>query len=83
MANLRRRRAALKRAIKYVGGQKPLADRLSVIMRHNVSQPLIRYWLVDSQKGVAAEAVIAVEQATDGEVSRHDLRPDIYPLEDA
>lgn len=28
---------------------------------------------------IAAENVLPVEKATDGKVTRHDLRPDLYP----
>lgn len=31
--------------------------------------------------GVPAERVIQVEQAVEGQVTRHELRPDIYPRE--
>lgn len=66
--------AALERAIGIAGGQKPLADRIGT------TQSQVWYWLARAKKGVPGEYVIPIEQATDGQVSRHDLRPDLYPL---
>ena len=34
-------------------------------------------------RGVPAGRVLAIEQATAGRVTRHALRPDLYPLEQA
>lgn len=49
--------------------QAELAARLSV------TQSAVSQWL---RGRVPAERVIAVEVATDGLVSRHELRPDIF-----
>ncbi|MGB7407176.1 MAG: helix-turn-helix domain-containing protein [Pontixanthobacter sp.] len=65
---------ALKLAIERAGSQARLADPCGV------SQPSVWKWL-HQQKQVAAEYVLKVESATG--VSRHDLRPDLYPREDA
>lgn len=63
-------RDALKSAIDIAGGQAALA-RL-----RNVAQPTVWGWL--HRIGyVPAEHVLGVEADTG--VSRHDLRPDIYP----
>ncbi|MBR1219108.1 helix-turn-helix domain-containing protein [Bradyrhizobium sp. U87765 SZCCT0131] len=62
---------ALQRACDAVGGQKALAARLGT------SQSKVWYWLARSRRGVPGEFVLAVEAASG--VSRHDLRPDIYP----
>ena len=43
-------------------------------------QSLIWYWLKCGH--VSAAAAIPIEQATQGQVTRHELRPDIYPEED-
>ena len=64
--------SALARAIEIVGSQDKLAAKL------NVSQPLISYWLLRSRKGVTAEWCAAIERATDGQVTREQLRPDIF-----
>lgn len=67
----------LGRACEKVGGQKALADRIGV------TQSMVWYWLEKAKKGVPAEYVQAIEAATKGEVTRHDLRPDIFPRVDA
>jgi DNA-binding transcriptional regulator YdaS (Cro superfamily) len=46
--------------------------------RVKVSQGMVWQWL-NKRRPVAAEKVLAIETATGGEVSRHELRPDIYP----
>lgn len=64
---------ALQAALAAIGTQQAFADLLGV------SQPTIWRWLNQS-KQVPAEFVLRVEKATG--VSRHDLRPDIYPREE-
>ncbi len=64
------RTAALTRAIKRAGGQKPLADKIGT------SQSQVWYWLTRSKKGVPGEFALAIEAVTG--VSRHELRPDLY-----
>lgn len=62
---------ALQGAKARVGGPGKLAELLGQITSQAVSQ-----W-----KRVPAERVLDVERVTG--VSRHDLRPDIYPREEA
>ena len=62
---------ALQRAVDVMGSQKALADAIGT------SQSQIWFWLHESKNGLSPEFVIAVENATG--VSRHKLRPDIYP----
>lgn len=64
---------ALKRAIAAAGGQVALAKILGL-----KSQGSISNWIHRNER-VPAEHVLAIERATG--VSRHDLRPDIYPRE--
>ena len=64
---------SLKRACKIAGGQKPLASRIGT------TQSQVWYWLERSKKGVPAEFCISIERETG--VSRHELRPDIFPSE--
>ncbi|MDY6798533.1 MAG: YdaS family helix-turn-helix protein [Pseudomonadota bacterium] len=52
--------------------QRQLADHL------NVTQGLIYQWLSGHRK-VSAEKALAVSEATDWQVTPHELRPDIYP----
>jgi DNA-binding transcriptional regulator YdaS (Cro superfamily) len=59
-------------AIKYFGSQKRMAQAV------NVSQKTICSWL---HKGVPAERVLEIERATNGHVTRHELRPDLYPID--
>lgn len=63
---------ALQTAVLIAGSQSALARLLSV------GQPTVWKWL-QSSKRLPAEHVLPVEAATG--VSRHLLRPDIYPLE--
>lgn len=60
-------------AINAAGGQVALAERVGV------RQQSISEWL--KRERIPAERVLAVETATG--VSRHDLRPDLYPREQA
>lgn len=61
---------ALDLAVTRTGSQAAMAKICSV------SQPAVHKWLTTS-KQLPAEHVLKVEAATG--VSRHDLRPDIYP----
>lgn len=63
--------AALRKAIELAGGQKALADKIGA------SQSKVWYWLGRAKRGVPGEFVLPVERATG--ISRHDLRPDLYP----
>lgn len=61
----------LQQAIEAAGGQTALASAIGKTQGH------ISKWL---QRGyIPAESVLAIERATG--VSRHLLRPDLYPLE--
>jgi len=60
----------LQLAVKAAGGQTALAREIGVTQKH------IWNWLNRDEK-VPAEHVLAIEEATG--VSRHHLRPDIYP----
>lgn len=71
MEKLDPRRQALEKACEKVGGQLPLAKKI------NTSQSQVWYWLTRSKNGVAAEYVLPIEEATG--ISRHALRPDLYP----
>jgi DNA-binding transcriptional regulator YdaS (Cro superfamily) len=67
---------ALRRACEIVGGQKPLADRIGT------TQSQVWYWLERAKKHVPpAEFVLPIETATGKQVTRHDLRPDLFPAE--
>lgn len=59
----------IERAIQVVGSQDKLAAKL------NVTKQAITKW----RRRVPAERVLGIEAATGGAVTRHDLRPDLYP----
>ena len=61
------KQTALRRAIERAGGLTAIADRLGI------SKQAISQW-----DEVPPLRVLAVEQASG--VSRHELRPDLYPL---
>lgn len=62
----------LERAIKQAGSQTALAGLLGVRQSH------ISNWK-NRQGRIPAERVLDIERVTG--VSRHDLRPDLYPRE--
>ena len=64
------RRTPIDRAAKAVGGQARLAALLGL------SRMAVSGWV---RRGVPAGRVLSVEKLTG--VSRHDLRPDLYPRE--
>lgn len=73
-------KAALKKAVRLAGGQAPLAAKLAEIMGKPIKQAHVWNWLNrDSQ--LPGEACIPVEKAVSGQVTRQDLRPDLYPRE--
>lgn len=65
---------AIKRAIEIAGGQSALA------IRCGVTQPAVHKWATGKSRPDAITAQ-KIEAATNGEVSRIDLRPDIYGQE--
>lgn len=70
---------ALERAIQACGGPARLAEAVGV------KRQAVNGWLSTMRTGrrFPAGRVLAVEKATGGTVSRHDLRPDLYPIEEA
>lgn len=65
---------ALERAVEFAGNQSAFSRLLGV------SQPTVWAWLNTAGR-IPAEYVLKTEAETG--VSRHDLRPDIYPRESA
>jgi DNA-binding transcriptional regulator YdaS (Cro superfamily) len=59
----------LEKAINHCGSQAELGRRIGR------SQQNVAYWL---RAKVPAEVVPAIEDATEGKVSRHELRPDVF-----
>jgi len=64
-------RHLISEAIRLKGSQQKLAEAAGC------SQQQISY-LMKEASGISAEMALKVERATDGAVSRHELRPDIY-----
>ncbi|MGE0232695.1 MAG: transcriptional regulator [Flavobacteriaceae bacterium] len=64
-------RTHIERAIRARGSQAKLAQAAGC------SQQYIS-WLLNEAGQISAEKAIAFERATEGTVSRHDLRPDIF-----
>lgn len=62
---------ALEKAVEVVGSQAELARRIGKKQAH------IWNWL-NRDKQLPAEVVLAIEGATEGRVTRHELRPDIF-----
>lgn len=63
----------LDKAITIAGSQGKLAKAIGR------SQNAV--WHAKSTGRVTAEIALAIDQATEGQVSRHDLRPDVYGAE--
>lgn len=64
----------IEQIITIAGSQTALAEGLGV------SQTLVWKWLHGKAK-VTPEHVIPLEKISNGEVSRSQLRPDLYPVE--
>lgn len=62
--------SAIDRAITAVGGVSALAERVKV-----TPQAVINW----RKRGVPAKRALAVEAATNGCVTRHELCPEMYP----
>lgn len=65
---------ALERAVDAAGSQSRFAEAVGA------SQQIVSYWLA-KRKELPAEYVLAAESKFG--ISRHELRPDIYPRERA
>lgn len=66
------------KAIKLAGGQSNVAKICSSYSGKNIKQGHVWYWIY-RKKEWPAEFVIPLSDATNNEVTRHELRPDIYP----
>ena len=68
----------LQRACDLVGGQSELA-RVLVKLKpdRSLTPQAVQYWCRKDR--VPANWVIAIESATDSQITRYELRPDLYP----
>ena len=67
---------ALKRAKSLLGSEAALAAVVGV------KQPSVNH-ILNRGKYVPAKWCLAVERATEGAITRHELRPDLYPTNEA
>ena len=65
----------IERAVEIIGSQSAVARIFGI------KPQAVQLWC--STGKVPAERVLEIERATNGDVSRHELRPDIYPNESA
>lgn len=66
-------RNPIEQAAFYAGGQSALARHLGI------THQAVQSWC--SRNKIPAERVIQVEQIINGKITRHELRPDLYPIE--
>ena len=64
----------IEKAILIIGTQKKMGEAIGV------SQAAVQKWL-HGLNPVSPKFVLPIEKATKGQITRHELRPDIYPLE--
>lgn len=64
-------KTAIQKAVEAAGGQTALAKLIGV------SQGLVWQWC-DGRLAVRAEHCASIERVVGGEVSRYDLRPDVF-----
>lgn len=69
---------AINRAVEIVGTQTLVANALRALTGQAITQSTVHYWM-KGRHPVRAECVLALERLTGGVVTRHDLRPDLYP----
>jgi DNA-binding transcriptional regulator YdaS (Cro superfamily) len=72
---------ALEKAVCVVSSQSELARRLAKLTNRPVRQGHVWKWIRAGR--VPPDMAIPVEKATDGKVTRHELRPDLYPIDSA
>lgn len=64
----------IQKACDAVGGQTALAKLISTITGKEITQQRVRNWAARGDS-VPTEFIAAIEQATDGKVTRKDMRP--------
>lgn len=68
---------SIEQAVELVGSQTELAARLSAATGRVVRQQHVWNWLHRDEKA-PPEFCRAIEAATEGKVTRYDLRPDVF-----
>jgi DNA-binding transcriptional regulator YdaS (Cro superfamily) len=72
----------LKRAIALCGNQKAFAARLTAALKargldREISQQIVSYWS-SSASGLPSTYCIDVEEMLNFQVTKHELRPDVF-----
>ena len=67
---------ACRKAIQLAGGPAALAAKLKTITGKKITRNAISQW-----ERVPDRRVLEVETAIDRQITRHELRPDLYPRE--
>lgn len=62
----------LERAIRLAGSQEKLGEKIGR------SQKIVSHWLVRCRGQVPPVMAVLIEKALNGQVTRHELRPDIF-----
>lgn len=62
----------VQRAVDHLGSQNQLAEAMGC------SQSKVS-WLLVTAKQISAEDAVAIDRATGGEVTKTELRPDLWP----
>jgi len=71
-------RKAIKRAVAIAGSQRALADGIAAYLgRKTFSQQTVSYWIKEDT-AIEAEYWAAIEHVTKKQVTRNELRPDIF-----
>lgn len=65
-------KSPLQRAVDIAGGQSALGSMI------NRAQGHVYYWLYRAKNGCPPNVAIEIEAALDGQITRYDLRPDIF-----
>ena len=71
----------LSKAVDLAGGQAALARKLTEHLGRPFRQGHVWNWLFRDGSPLPAEVVIPIEHIVEGKITRHQLRPDIYPIE--
>ncbi|MCX7062825.1 MAG: helix-turn-helix domain-containing protein [Gammaproteobacteria bacterium] len=66
----------LKTAISQLGSMNALAIKLGI------TKAAVHQWTLEGRR-VPAKHCVAIETATEGAVTRHDLRPDVFGVQPA
>jgi DNA-binding transcriptional regulator YdaS (Cro superfamily) len=77
---------ALHKAVQCAGGQSSLARKASQFATNGkkLTQAMVWKWLNQAKEPVPpGEWVIPIETAVAGQVTRHELRSDLYPKPDS